>query len=160
MEVEEVRNPIRDRSVGRARHRSVPVQNRLSAKKFILPPHDSDIHAHALPRDAFFAITGVLNGLPGGFEKQPFLWIDQVGFSRRYVEEQWIEFIHVGNKAAPLAVAFSELVAIGIEIQRMIPAFWRDFGDAIAAILKIGPKLLQILGLRISSRDANDGDIP
>src|SRR5215813_2685475 len=69
MKVEVVRDPIRDRSVGRTRDGCVAGQKRLSSEQFILPPHDPLIYAYATARDALFGIAGVLDRLPRGFEK-------------------------------------------------------------------------------------------
>src|SRR6266540_260009 len=76
MKVEEVRDPISDRSVGRTRDGCVAGQKRLSSEQFILPPHDPHINAYAASCDALFGIAGVLDRLPCGFEKYALLRID------------------------------------------------------------------------------------
>ena len=73
-------------------------------------------------------------------------------------EKGRIKLIHPFQKSTPLAISLASLWVFVI-IQAVIPTGRGDFCNAILAFLQILPEFFNMAGLRVTSREHDDGDV-
>src|SRR5205807_2567438 len=120
----------------------------FSSEHLVLAVHHPHVHAYltgqflslSLPHlQAGPRISGILQRHPCMLQKQPLLRVDVFRFFRRYVEEQRIELIHPGNKAAPLAVMMATPGTVFTEVLAPLPALFWNFDDAVFSSVQVLP---------------------
>ena len=105
----------------------------------ILLVHDADEDADVPRAVEIAAVSGVFQGVPGGFEEDPLLGIEDLGLARGDVEEQGIEAVDIVEEAAPLAAGFSGSLSGRGVIEAMVPARGGDLGDRVASGAQVVP---------------------
>jgi hypothetical protein len=80
------------------------------------------------------SIACIFQGGKDTLQEETLLRIHPFGFLGRDAEEEGIEFIYPLQEASPFAVCCAELVFISVEVQAMVPARGRNFGDTISAL--------------------------
>src|SRR5262245_28238846 len=81
-----------------------------------------------------------------------------LGFGRRDVEKQRIEFVHTGNETAPLAVMASASTAICAEVCLPIPPLLGNLSDAVLALPQIVPISANIDRFGIATGQSDNGN--
>ncbi len=119
---------------------------------------DADV-AVRLPGQRVARVAGVFQGRIGALQEQAFLRIGGRGVARRNIEKHRVEFVDAVDKAAPFAVGLVFPVAVGVEIQAVIPALRRNLADAVLAVFQVVPELLHVGGARITPGQADNGDV-
>src|SRR5580700_6046035 len=99
--------------------------------------------------------------MPSRLQEKPILRIHDFGLGGRDVEERSIKVGHPVNKATPFTV---QLAVLGHRRIRIInititPTIRWNLGDAVTTGFQVLPKREHVLGLRKTSRYANDRNV-
>ena len=158
LQVELVAHPVGDRPIGRVGIARMAVCGGATAQPFITGIHRADEYADRRALEGRGRITGILQHMPRGLQKQPLLRIKRFRFLRRDTEEQRIELVGIGNKAAPTAVVPAALTPGSGRHRTPIPARRGNLLDRRAAIAQQRPESIRIGSAREAARHADDGD--
>ncbi|MNN19304.1 hypothetical protein D3C81_1325410 [compost metagenome] len=111
-----------------------------------------------MPGQIILCISRILDRFVNTLQKQPLLRIHKFRFSWRYMKELWIELVNVVNESPPFAVSLTRFPLLCVVVQAVIPAFVRNLYDAIFPVSQIPPEFLDIICLRVASRQPDDRD--
>src|SRR5215217_2719537 len=114
---------------------------------------DTDLAARAQGRGR---VAGVLDAGVDGFEEEAFLRVHPFGLTRRDLEEEGVEFVHIVEEPTPAAVARAEFPLFRIIELAPVPALRRNFADTVGAGFEALPEFAQISGARVTAAQADD----
>ena len=101
-------------------------------------------------------VTGVLEGLPRGFQEEAMLGVRQGGVARRVAEELRIEAVHVAEERGRVDVAGQTHHVVGDSggphVIRAEPS------DRFPAFGQVLPKVVQVICARKAAPHPHDGD--
>ncbi len=130
LEVEEVRDAVGDDGI-RGTGGEVHVGGRLLALHEFRVVGVADAHEDPGPgaREGARPVSGVLDRLPGEFQREPLLRVHALGFPRRDAEERRVEAVGVLDEAAPDAARAVGAALRLAEIALLGPAVGRYLGN-------------------------------
>src|SRR6476661_7274806 len=165
VQVQRIRHPIRyARHAPRYPH-PLPSHSRFGPKQLIFAIHHPYIDSR-FPTQILFPprlqvrtrVPCVLHRHPRMLQKYSLLRIHHFCFPRRYVEKQWIEFIHPFDKSSPLTKMMPALRPVLAVVLSPVPTFLRHLLDAVFPLPQILPICLHIHRLRIPSAHSDNRD--
>ncbi len=103
--------------------------------------------------------AGVLQRIPGAFEQQALLRIDEVRLARRDAETLGLEVDHVVEQPGPARIALAGNTLSRMVVPLDVPAIGGDLADGVAPLLQQFPELSRIVDTAgIAAADADHGD--
>lgn len=110
---------------------------------------------HALAAERI--VAGILERLPGGFEKQPLLWVHQPRLARGVAEKSRVEAVVIGDDRRGLDVMRVSDQLLGDPGGQQL--FVGEAGDRFDAAEQIAPERRRGRGAGKPAGDADDGDV-
>src|SRR4029077_9992291 len=101
MPVEDVRDTVGDRCVGRAEWKHFSLCEISGAVELVLAVHHADEHTDLPIRERRLAISRIFDSAPHGFKKEALLWIKCKGFAGRDAKEQRVETLNIVQEPTP-----------------------------------------------------------